>query len=126
MTSEQQRSDWFNDYVSLVLQKDIADLARIENVSVLPHLLMILASRVGGLLNVEELARTAKLPSMTLHRYLEVLKALFFVHFLPPWTGNVGKRLVKAPKVYLNDTALQLFFIEYRYSQIAKRSSPSR
>jgi len=122
MQSEQQRSEWFNDYISLVLQKDILDLSRIENITQMPHLLMLLASRVGGLLNTEELSRTIKLSSVTLHRYLDLLRTLFLVHFLPAWSGNLGKRLVKSPKIYLPDTALQLTLLNINADRL--RESP--
>ncbi len=108
---EHQRHAWFNDYVTLVLQKDVLDLSRIENVTQLPHLLALLAMRIGGLLNKEELARTAKLQAMTLHRYLNLLRTLFMVFFLPAWSGHLSKRLVKSPKTYLPDTALALFLL---------------
>ncbi|MFA6263133.1 MAG: ATP-binding protein [Candidatus Babeliales bacterium] len=111
LETEKQRMAWFNDYVALVLQKDILDLSKIENVTQIPNLLMMLASRSCGLLNTEELARTIKLSSVTLHRYIDLLKTLFLVHLAPAWSGNLSKRLVKSPKVYLTDTALQLFLL---------------
>ncbi|MCF7800259.1 ATP-binding protein [Candidatus Babeliales bacterium] len=109
--TDRQRSEWFNDYISLVLQKDILDLSKIENVTQMPNLLTLLASRVGGILNTEELARSIKLSGVTLHRYLDLLKTLFLINFLPPWSGNLSKRMVKSPKIYLNDTALQFFLL---------------
>lgn len=109
MKNDQQRYEWFTDYISLVLQKDILDLSKIENITQIPHLLMLLASRAGGLLNIEELARTVKLTGMTLNRYLDLLRTLFLVYVVPAWSGNLSKRLVKSPKIYLIDTALMLF-----------------
>lgn len=109
--TDKQRFEWFNDYISLVLQKDILDLSKIENVTQMPNLLTLLASRVGGILNTEELARSIKLSGVTLHRYLDLLKTLFLINFLPPWSGNLSKRMVKSPKIYLNDTALQFFLL---------------
>jgi hypothetical protein len=120
MDLEKQRQEWFNDYVALVLQKDILDLSRIDNIAQIPHLLTLLASRVGGLLNVEELSRTVRLNAVTLHRYLGLLKTLFFVYLLPAWSKNLGKRLVKSPKVYLTDTALQLFLLNIDYARLVE------
>ena len=120
MNSEKQAYNWFNDYISLVLQKDILDLSRIESIHQMPHLLMLLATRVGGLLNNEELSRSVKLNAMTLSRYLELLRILFLVHFLPAWSGNLGKRLVKSPKIYLNDTALQMFLLNIDKERLEK------
>jgi len=120
MNSEKQRLEWFNDYISLVLQKDVMDLSKIENLTYMPNLLALLAARTGGLLNTEELSRSVKLSSVTLHRYLDLLKTLFLVHLLPAWSGNLGKRLVKSPKVYLCDTALQLFVLNVDLNRLIK------
>ncbi len=120
MTSDVQRQEWFNDYISLVLQKDILDLSRIENITQMPNLLTLLAARTGGLLNTEELSRSIKLSSVTLQRYLDLLRTLFLVHFLPAWSGNLSKRLVKSPKVYLCDTALQLFMLNVNLDRLVK------
>lgn len=121
-TTEQQKQDWFNDYISLVLQKDILDLSRIEKVSQIPNLFALLASRVGGLINLEELSRSLKLPSATLGRYLDLLKMLFLVYLLPPWEKNLGKRIVKSSKIYLVDTALQLFMLNMNKDHLWKDS----
>ena len=120
MKSEQHQYEWFNDYISLVLQKDVLDLSKIENLTQMPNLLMLLASRTGALLNTEELSRSIKLSSVTLSRYLDLLRTLFLVHLLPTWSGNLGKRLVKSPKVYLNDTALQLFMLNMDLDRLVK------
>ncbi|MFH1644382.1 MAG: ATP-binding protein [bacterium] len=120
MKNETQRHDWFNDYVSLVLQKDILDLSKIENITQIPNIMMLLASRVGALLNTEEISRSIKLSSMTLQRYLDLLKTLFLIYLLPPWNKNLGKRLVKSPKVYLNDTALQLYLLNIDLDRLIK------
>lgn len=118
--SENQRKEWFQDYVFLVLQKDILELSKIEDITQIPHLLMLLASRVGSLLNIEEVARSIKFSSPTLHRYLNLLRTLFLVHLLPAWSGNLSKRLVKSPKVYLTDTALQLFMLNMDFDRLSK------
>lgn len=120
MGLEKQRHEWFNDYISLVLQKDILDLSRIENLTQIPNLFTLLAARTGALLNTEELARSVKLSSVTLQRYLDLLRTLFLVHLLPAWSGNLGKRLVKSPKIYLNDTALQLFALNTDIDRLMK------
>ena len=62
--------------------------------------------RTSTLLNYAALARGAGLPQSTLKRYLALLKATFLVHTLPAWSANLGKRLVKSPKLFLNDSGL--------------------
>jgi len=101
-----RRRAWFNSYVSTILQRDIRDLSNIENLSVMPRLLSFLACRVGSLVNHAEVSRSLGVVQTTLKRYMSLLEATFLVCLLPAWSGNLGKRLVKAPKLYLNDTAL--------------------
>ena len=82
------------------------DLANIEGLTQLPRLLGLLAARGAGLLNFAELSRSMGLPQTTLKRYLALLEATFLAQRLPPWSGNLSKRLVKAPKLFMNDTGL--------------------
>jgi len=84
----------------------VRDLARVEALSALPNLLKVLAARAAGLLNLADVGRDAGLPHTTLTRYLALLETVFLVHRLPAWSPNLGKRLVKAPKLHLVDTGL--------------------
>lgn len=72
----------------------------------MPRLLALLASRVGGLLNVSELSRYSGIPNSTIKRYLSLLEATFMYQPLPAWSANLGKRLVKSPKIQLVDSGL--------------------
>ncbi len=101
-----RRRAWFNSYVSAILQRDVRDLARIEDLSAMPRLLTLLAGRIGSLLNHAEVSRGLAIPQTTLKRYMALLEMTFLVQLLPAWSGNLGKRLVKSPKLYLNDTGL--------------------
>jgi len=68
--------------------------------------LQLTASRVGGLLNFADLSRSLALPQTTLKRYFALLQTTFLVELLRPWSGNLGQRVIRSPKVYLNDTGL--------------------
>jgi predicted AAA+ superfamily ATPase len=103
---EDRQQAWFNAYITTLLQRDVRDLANIEGLTAMPRLLMLLAGRVGGLLNVADLTRSLTLPHSTLTRYLSLLELVFLVRRVPAWSVNLGKRLVKAPKLYLCDTGL--------------------
>jgi predicted AAA+ superfamily ATPase len=89
-----------------VLQRDVIDLARVEGLTRLPDLLRLLAARGGSLLNVAELSRSAQLPRTTLDRYLALLEGTFLIRRLPAWSPNLGKRLVRSPKVFIEDPGL--------------------
>ena len=101
-----RRRAWFDSYLQAVMQRDVQDLARVEQLQALPSLLQLLALRSGGLLNFAELSRASGLQQTTLKRYFALLETLFLVHRLLPWERNAGKRLVKTPKVYLPDSGL--------------------
>ena len=77
-----------------------------EQLTELPHLLKLLATRSASLLNQAELSRASGLSQTTLKRYLSLLETLFLVHRVPAWAHNPGKRLVKSPKVYVRDSGL--------------------
>lgn len=102
----ERRRAWVDSYIATIIQRDVKDLANIEGLTQLPRLLGLLAARSAGLTNYAELSRTMGLPQTTLKRYLALLEATFLSHPVPPWSGNLGKRLVKAPKLFLNDAGL--------------------
>lgn len=113
LSTEVQRYDWCNGYLSTLIQKDITDLAKIENIHAIPNLLKILASRCGSTLNERALSRDIGLPFTTLRRYLQLLHNLFFIVTLPGWFRNVEKRIVKSPKIYFVDTAILLHILGF-------------
>lgn len=104
--SKRTRRKWFEGYITTILQRDIQDLAKIEGLRDMPRLLNILAARTSTLLNTTALSRDVGLPATTLKRYLSLLEAIFLLHFLPAWTSNVSKRIIKSPKLLLADTGL--------------------
>jgi predicted AAA+ superfamily ATPase len=101
-----RRDAWFGAYVTTLLQRDIRDLASIEGLADLPRLLGLVAANAGNLVSFAELSRDAGIAQTTLKRYLALLETSFLVQRLPPWSANLGKRLIKTPKLYLGDTGL--------------------
>ncbi len=104
--SERRRGAWFDSYVSAIIERDVRDIANIQDVGAMLRLLKILASRSASLLNYSELSRSLSLPQSTLKRYIWILESLFIIYELPAWSANLGKRLVKSPKLMFNDTGL--------------------
>ncbi len=102
---------WFASYLDALLARDVRELAQIERLHELPNLLALLASRSGTLLNYSALARESGLPTSTLKRYLALLRALFLTYELPAWSSNLGKRLLKSPKLHLVDTGLAAYLL---------------
>lgn len=104
--SADRRSAWFEAYLTTILGRDVRDLANIEGLTELPRLLSLIAARPMALLNYAELGRSAGLAQSTLKRYFALLEAVFLVRTLRPWHANIGKRIVKTPKLLLCDTGL--------------------
>lgn len=101
-----ERSTWFEGYLTTIIQRDLRTLAEIEKVTVMPRLLQVLASRAGSLLNDASIARDVGLNPVTVKNYRTLLNALFLSFEIPPWYRNIGKRLVKSAKGYITDTGL--------------------
>lgn len=107
-----QRTSWCNSYINTILQKDVQDLARIDGLAHLPNLLQLLAVHCAGLMNTAQISRDCRLPTTTIHRYIQLLETLFLIIQLPAWSSNMGTRLIKSPKVYLVDTGLLSYLLE--------------
>lgn len=109
--SPRRRAAWFDSYLQAVLQRDVRELANLEQLTEMPSLVQLLATRSASLLNFAELSRSSRLPQTTLKRYFSLLEMLFLVYRLPAWERNPGKRLVKAPKVFLPDCGLLAYLM---------------
>jgi len=122
---EARRAAWHGSYISTILQRDVRDLAGIEKITALPNLLTLLAARSAGLLNMADIARDAGLSHPTVIRYLTLLETLFLIHRLPPRSHNIGKRLVKAPKLHMCDTGLACHLLGADHKRLASDTTLS-
>ncbi len=102
----ERRSSWLASYLTTMTQRDVRDLANIAGVVELPRLLRALALRTTQPLNKSGVASALGMPYATIDRYVALLEALFLVHRIPAWHGNLGRRLAKAPKVLITDSGL--------------------
>lgn len=105
-STARRRAAWIDGYLQTILQRDVRDLANLEQLTELPNLLQLLATRSATLLNFAELSRASGISQTTLKRYFSLLETLFLIVRVPAWARNPGKRLVKAPKVFLPDCGL--------------------
>ena len=101
-----RRTAWFDAYITTLLERDVRDLSQVQDLAALPRLMQLLATRSASLFNQSEMSRTLAIPNSTLGRYLNLLQAIFLIQTLPAWSGNLGKRLVKTPKLFLGDTGI--------------------
>lgn len=106
MASPRIRRRWFDSYRQTYLERDIRDLAAIEHIPAFNKLLNLLAFRTGQVINFSEVARELGLPFTTIRRYVDLLETTYQIFFLRPYFANIGKRLIKMPKVYLSDSGM--------------------
>ena len=100
------RRDWFAAYRFTYLERDVRQISAIGNLADFARFFQTVASRSSQLLNLASLGRDVGLNATTAGRYLSLLEASFQVRRLEPWFTNMGKRLVKSPKVYWSDTGM--------------------
>ena len=97
---------WRHNFIRTYLERDIPQFGPRIAAETLRRFWTMLAHHQGGLLNVAQLARNLGVDAKTAQSYIDLLCDLLLVRRLPPWHINIGKRLVKSPKVYVRDSGL--------------------
>lgn len=102
---------WFSSYVATYLERDVRQLLNVSSLRDFERFMRILASRNGQQIDNAIVSRDLGLSAKTVASWLSVLETSGQVSILPPWHINMGKRVVKTPKVYFNDTGLLCWFL---------------
>ena len=97
---------WRGNFIRTYLERDIPQLGPRVPAETLRRFWTMLAHIQGGMLNAAQIARSLGVDGKTVARYLDLLVDLLLVRRLPPFHANVGKRLVKSPKVYVRDSGI--------------------
>jgi predicted AAA+ superfamily ATPase len=98
--------EWRRDFVRSYLERDVPMFAPRMPSQTLGRLWTMLAHQQSGMLNASQLAASLGVSTPTVGRYVDLLADLQLVRRLAPWAANVGKRLVKTPKVYVRDSGI--------------------
>lgn len=104
-------SRWMQSFTTTYLERDIPGLGSRIAPAALGRFWRMLAHYHGQTWNAAELARSMDATSATVNRYRDLLAGTFMIRVLPPWFENLGKRLVKAPKVYIKDSGILHFLL---------------
>jgi len=104
-TSE-RRAVWYDSYVTSIVLREVRDISNIPDATDLPRVLRLLAARASSMLNMSEVSRSSGIAYTTLTRYLSLLEATYLFWRLPAWSGNLGKRLLRHPKIVLADSGV--------------------
>jgi uncharacterized protein len=107
MRSNTMLEAWLDSFITTYIEKDLPFLFDIKfSATTMRKLWSMLAHLQGSVLNAENLGSSLGVTGTTTKRYLDYLEAAFIITRLQPYFINIGKRLVKAPKIYINDTGI--------------------
>ena len=98
--------DYFDDYVSTYLMRDVMQLGKVSDMIRFHRFLTACAAMISQQLNLAQLAQVAEISHPTAKEWLEILQGLGIVYLIQPYHNNMLKRLVKSPKLYFYDTGL--------------------
>ncbi|MEK7560358.1 MAG: ATP-binding protein [Patescibacteria group bacterium] len=111
------RQLWCGSYIATYLERDIRNLTNIGDLSQFERFVRLCATRTGTILNIVDLARDIGVSAPTVKRWISVLEAGGQVYLLYPYYRNIGKRLIKSPKIYFNDTALASYLLGIHHAE---------
>ena len=97
---------WLADFTETFIHRDLSRLGFAVPEGLLRNMLSMLAHLHGGVFNASALATSLGVSNPTVNKYLELLEGSFLIRRLPPYFVNLGKRLIKSPKLYLRDSGL--------------------
>ena len=101
-----RRQDWYAGYVEAIVQRDVRDVAQVDQLHQMPKLLRVLGEHAGQLVNYSGIGASLGMNHVTTQKYVGVFESLFLVRTLPPWHDNQLKRLTKTPKLHFLDAGL--------------------
>ena len=110
---------WQRSYMQTYVERDLRTLRQVGDLTQFQDFLRALAARSGQLLNLSDISRDLGIALNTVKAWLSALEASFQVVVVRPYFANIGKRLVKTPKVYFTDTGMLCFLTGLRDPQAA-------
>lgn len=104
--SDQNSINWRLDFIKTYLERDIPQFGPRIPAETLERFWTMLAHNQGTVLNAAHLGRNLEVSGVTIGRYLDLMTDLLLVRRLKPWTFNIGKRLVRSPKIFVRDSGI--------------------
>lgn len=105
------RQLWLGSYINTYIERDIRNLTNIGDLNQFERFLRLCATRTGQILNISDMARDIGISISTAKRWLSLLETGYQIYLLYPYYRNIGKRIVKSPKIYFNDPALCCYLL---------------
>ena len=110
-SSEISPTRLYQAYTQTYVEKDVRQLIQIKDQTTFEKFLKLIAGRIGQILNYESLANDVGVSSKTIKEWISILEASFIIYRLSPYFKNIGKRIIKAPKIYFVDVGLATYLL---------------
>jgi len=105
------RQIWCSSYIATYIERDVRSILQVSNFTQFERFVKTIAVRTGSILNISMIAKDLGISTQTIKRWLSVLETAHIVYLLYPYYKNIGKRLIKSPKIYFCDTALASYLL---------------
>ncbi|MCD6395998.1 MAG: ATP-binding protein [Spirochaetaceae bacterium] len=99
-------SDFFESYIRTYIERDLKEIVDVKNLNDFRRFILVLASRAGQLLNYKNISADTGISDVTVKKWIHALQIGGLVFLLPPYFTNIGKRMIKSPKLYFADHGL--------------------
>lgn len=99
-------TDWYPNYIQTYIERDVRQIKNVHDLISFQRFLKLCAGRIGQLLNLSSLANDCGITHNTAKTWISLLETSFIIFLLQPYHNNLGKRLVKSPKLYFHDTGI--------------------
>lgn len=114
----QGNREWYAAYIENYLERDVRSLYTIGNLRDFRRLVGLLAARTATEVNYSALSRELGITVQTVQKWVSVLEASYIVFLLPPYHNNLGKRIVKRPRLYFHDTGIVCYLTGLRTTEM--------
>ncbi len=105
------QDDWFENYIDTYLDLDVKDQISVDNVSAFRKFIQICAIYSGQMINYDSISRDIGVSAATIKKWCSILEASYIIHFLEPDSNNLGRTVVKTPKLYFVDSGLMCYLL---------------
>lgn len=109
--SRKDPTTFYRNYYKTYVERDLRQLAQIRNLAAFERFMVLLAGRIGQVVNLSRLAGEIGVSASTLSEWLSILEASFLVFRLQPFFSNISKRTVKSPKLYFTEVGLASYLL---------------
>jgi predicted AAA+ superfamily ATPase len=112
LKSNKEIEIWIEGYLRTLIERDVRDLSKIDGLHNFSYLLKLIANRSGSLFNGADIARSLKISTLSVRRYIVLLEAIFLVFKEEAWFLNNTKRTTKSPKIYICDSGVLSYLLK--------------